>query len=300
MDKGKIILAGALWGLVGVFAQMLFSAGLSSGEVAGLRFIFATLILSVLLFVKDKKLFKPKRIFFSALIGISNFATCLCYYNSIKYSGGGIACVLLFTSPIVVVVVTALLYKKIPSKVTVLGIALSVLGLMLAGNVFSEKLSVKGFTFGILSAITNAMVTIVGAKAVKGASSLTVNFYGFLFSAILGLIFIKSDTISIIGQNTSIISILITLAGVCTVLPYTLYISALKNYSEQKASLLCSSEPITANIIECIIYAQKPTLSLIIGLVGIIIAVWLVGVKNKKEGEKIDKQILQGSIDRIR
>ncbi len=292
MDRVKIIVAGILWGMVGVFAELLLSAGLKIGEVAGLRFVFAMLVMLVILLFKDIKLLKPKRLILSFLLGAFNFATTICYYNCIKYSGGGIACVLLFTSPIVVVGATVLFYKKKPSKITLLGIVLCLLGLMLAGNVFSEGLSAKGFSFGILSAITNALVTVVGAKAVKGANSLTVNFYGFVFSAVLGLIFIKPSTINIITGNVKLLSILIVLALLCTVLPYTLYISALKKYSEEKASLLCSSEPIVANVLECIIFAQKPTLSLVIGLAGIIASVWLVGIKNKNEGEKIDKQIL--------
>lgn len=300
MDKVKIIIASALWGIVGLFAQLLFSLGLKTNQIAGLRFCFSAIIMAIILLFKDIKLFKCKNLFLCAIIGLSNFATTICYYNCIKNTGGGVASVLLFTSPIFVVIFLSIYNKKSPSKVTMLGIILCLLGLMLAGNVFTESVNKLGFLFGVCSAITNAVVTLVGAKAVKGQSPLTVNFYGFLFSALLGLIFIKPSAINIITLNTKAISILIILALFCTILPYTLYISALKSYSQEKASLLCSIELIVANLLECIIFARKITFSLILGIIGIIVAVWLVGISNKKEGKEIDKQILQTSVRRVR
>lgn len=299
MGKVKIIIAGVLWGFVGVFARYLVGQGLTSGEVVYLRFLFSAISLGIFLFFYDKNLLKPKKIFTCILLGVFNFFTSLCYYKCIEYSGAGIACVLLYCSPVVVVCVGLVLYKNRPSKITVLAIITTIIGLICAGNVFGEKSSKLGFLFGIFSAILNALVTLVGAK---GENPLNLNFYGFVFSALLGTLFIKPNTYMVLTRPTPLFNVLF-LAILCTVIPYTLYISGLKNCPMDKASVLCSLEPIVANVIECIIYFKKPTISLLIGLSCIVIAVWLIGINNKdekskKEGKYVDKQILQRSSNR--
>ena len=155
---------------------------------------------------------------------------------------------------------------------------------------------------------------MVGARGIKKSNPLTLNFYGFLFSAILGIMFLRTESLAIALKPYNLLTVL-ALAVLCTVIPYTLYVSALKGCSAEKASLLCSSEPIVASVLDCVIYSRSPTFGLIMGLGSIVIAVWLVGIKNssitkvkehkkiktekvKKEGKYVDKQILQGSSDR--
>lgn len=299
MGKVKVIIAGVLWGFVGVFAHFLVVQGLSVGEVVHLRFLFSALSLGVFLFFYDKKLLKPQKYFTCILLGTFNFFTSLCYYKCIEYSGAGIACVLLYSSPVIVLCLGSFLYKTKPSKVTILAIITTIIGLVCASNIFGGKSSVIGFVFGLISALTNAMVTLVGAK---GENPLSTNFYSFSFSAILGSVFLKPTTYFVLINGKNLLSVIILAVG-CTVIPYTLYISGLKSCPTDKASVLCSLEPIVANIIECLIYSKKPTISLLIGLSSIVIAVWLVGINNrdeqsKKEGKYVDKQIVQRSSNR--
>jgi len=56
MDKVKIIIASVLWGIVGLFAQLLFALGLKTNQIAGLRFCFSAIIMAIILLFKDIKL----------------------------------------------------------------------------------------------------------------------------------------------------------------------------------------------------------------------------------------------------
>ncbi len=297
MYKTKIILAGILWGFVGLFAHSLVSVGLTVREVSSLRFLFSAIILGIFLLILDKKLFLPRKIFTYFLLGTFNFFTTICYYKCIEYLGGGVACVLLYTTPVVVVCLVAIAYRKPPSKITVLAIVATLLGLMLAGEVFTAKIKGVGFVFGLLSALFNAMVTLIGASGAKRENPLTVNFYSFTFSALLGLFFLKPTTFSHLRLAPNFLMV-VALSGICTVLPFSLYIKGLKGCRAEKACVLCALEPIVANLIDCIINSKKPTISLVLGLGSILVSVWLLGIKNKdekskKEGKQIDEQILQ-------
>ena len=294
MAKSKIILAGVLWGFVGLCVNGLVFFGWSLNQIVATRFILSSIILAIFIFFYNKKLFKPKNIFCIIGLGIANFATTLCYYKSIIYSGGALACITLYLSPILVIVTISITTKTKPNITIVLGAILALMGISLCVFPIGKTVSLIGFLWGIGSAFSNATVTLLGAKAVKNSNCITANFYAFIISAILAILILPFS----VKFAFKPFAISLILAGFCTVLPFSLYVSGLKNCQQQTASVLCCCEPVVSFLIHNLVFNKIPNLTEIIGLCGIIISVWLVGIKktiDKKEGEKIDKQILQTS-----
>ena len=58
--SGLIILAGVFWGLMGLFVRSFSALGISSAPVAFLRLGFGALIFALIIFIKDKSLFRIK------------------------------------------------------------------------------------------------------------------------------------------------------------------------------------------------------------------------------------------------
>lgn len=290
-DKIIIILAGVLWGFVGVITTQIFSLGFSSYAIVEFRFLFSAIIVFIGLFIFNKNLLKPQNIKQCFLLGVCNLLTCVCYYNAIKYIGSGVASILLYTSPIMVMVYCSVKGKtKITAKM-LLAVAFCVLGCCLSGgNKYS--FNIKGLVFGLFSAIFNSLVSIVGAK-IKSHNKTTINFYSFLSSSIVGLVFIRASAFTKL-YNIKASVLFLALCMFCTVIPYILYIGALKKGQEDIASMLCISEPITANLIQIII-DKKISVITILGLIFLIIGVILVSVNNKKGGNLVDEQAKQRS-----
>ena len=56
----SVISAGILWGLISLFIKKLNSFGFSSLQIIAFRSFFASVILGIVLLIKDPKLFKIK------------------------------------------------------------------------------------------------------------------------------------------------------------------------------------------------------------------------------------------------
>jgi len=280
-DKLVIILSGILWGFVGVVTTQILRYNFSTYAVVELRFLISAIILFIGLVIFNKKLLKPKNLAKCFLLGLSNLFTCVCYYNSIKYLGSAFASVLLYTSPIMVMVYCAIKNKTPITAQTIISVLCCFLGCVLFGK-GKIGFNIKGLVFGLLSAVFNSAVSIVGAK-IKNQNKITINFYSFLSASVVGLVFLRANTFTKL-YNLKASLLFLLLCVFCTIIPYILYISALKQGQESVASLLCISEPITANIIQIIIEKQISITS-ILGLVFLILGVILISIKTKAESQ---------------
>lgn len=286
MEKVKIILAGALWGTVGLFAQILFCYGFSAYQIGAIRFILSAIFISVFVLVYDKKLFKIqlKHIFLFALTGLFNFFTTICYYNCISVSGASLACVLLYTTPFFVLGYSIIFLRKKINAVSVLSIICCVASCCFASSVFSAEFSLLGFLWGTASAIFNGAVTICGVKLIKlGYDGLSVSLYSFIFGGIISTFWVKSlfTALCSCGINCALSCVFISLTS--TVIPYSLYFVSLKKVEEEKAVVLTSSEPFIATVLESVLLRSLPDKNVVFGLIGVFISVLTVSLSDKND-----------------
>ena len=110
-----IIIAGLFWGSMGIFVRHLNGLGFTSIQVACLRLTMAGLIFAVILLIKDPKGFKinPKDIPLFLALGLVSilFFTC-CYFTAIRLMTMSTAAILLYTSPIWVMILAIIFLKE--------------------------------------------------------------------------------------------------------------------------------------------------------------------------------------------
>ena len=111
----SVILAGVLWGLIGVFIKRLSTFGFDSIQIAFIRMLIAAVIFSLFVLIKDKSLFiidiKDIWMFIgTGIISVSLFN--ICYFYTIINSEASLAVVLLYTSPVFVVLISAILFEE--------------------------------------------------------------------------------------------------------------------------------------------------------------------------------------------
>ena len=109
------IFAGVLWGIISVFLKGLYAVGFSALQVMFLRAFISCLFMGFFLFFKDKSLLKfdLKDIWMflgSGVVSLSFFS--LCYFYTILVSGASVAVILLYTSPIFVLLLSVFKNKK--------------------------------------------------------------------------------------------------------------------------------------------------------------------------------------------
>ena len=280
------IFAGVLWGTISVFLKNLSSSGLSLIQITACRAIFSSFFLFVYFLVKDKNLLKIKLKDIWMFVGtgvVSLTFFSLCYFSTILESGASIAVILLYTSPIFILLLSAILFKEKITKIKLFALILTFVGCIFVTGIGGENhLSAKGLFIGLCAGFGYALYSIFSRFALEKYKPLTVTFYTFVFSSISLLPFCNIVEICSSFSEKSLL-FLIGIALVCTVLPYIFYTFGLSGLETGKAAILVTVEPLVGSLIGIFVWKENLDMLKLIGIIMIFIAVILINLNCKSQ-----------------
>ena len=110
-----VLLAGTLWGCIGIFVRRYNALGLSSMQTVAVRMVIAAVLFSLFVLIYKRSLFKIRLkdiwIFIgSGVISVGLFT--YCYFSSIELSSLSVAAVLLYTAPAFVMLFSLIFFKE--------------------------------------------------------------------------------------------------------------------------------------------------------------------------------------------
>lgn len=283
-----ILLAGSLWGMMGIFVNETTKLGFSNLQTASIRVFVASVFMFVTVLLTDKSRLKIKfsDIYIFAILGIvCIFGMSAMYFYTIKNTSLSVAAILLYTSPIWVIIISAIFLKEKITWQKLLALFLAFIGCVFVSGVGSAKsISIALLFTGLGSGLTYGLYSIFGTVALRKYHPYTVTVYAFIFATVAS--FTVSDPVGIVNivknsENTFYTVFLMILTGFATAfLPFMLYTVGLKNTASGKAAIMASVEPLVATIIGFFVYGQSASL---IGIIMIILAIVVVNTKTKKE-----------------
>lgn len=283
------IIAGALWGSVGVFVRGFTKGNIDNVSILVIRVLFAAIMMFVFIAIKNKSLLKInlKDVWIFACGGIvAMFGMNFCYNNAINSLSLSLAGVLLALSPVFVMFLAAILFKEKITARSIVCMIFALIGCTMASGVIGGgeiAFSTSGILFGIAAAFFYGLTSIFSKIAMeKGYHALTMTFYSMLILAIVLLPFADWKLVGeyvMVSPANNIIFIL--MHSLCTaVLPYLLYNLALSNVDASLASILVAgAEPSAAIIFGIIFFAEMPSVVSILGLVVTIVALTILVTK---------------------
>jgi drug/metabolite transporter (DMT)-like permease len=244
----------------------------------------------VLIFIllKDPKLLKAGWADLLLFIGsgIALFATASSYYSCLQITSISTAVVLMYTSPVIVMLASVLFLGERLNKFKLISIVFMVLGCALVSGVIGGmKFDAFGIMLGILSSIAYSAYNILAKiQMMRKSSPVTATFYCFVTVMIIALsVSEPAKIIDFTAKAPLIIIPIIIGLGVCTfIIPYVLYTIALKNIPAGTASALSIVEPMAATVFSIVIFKDVPTVYSAIGIALIIIAVFLLSRTEKQ------------------
>lgn len=279
----SVIAAGVLWGIISIFIKGMNAGSITSIQILQLRAIIASGILALYLFFTDKKLlyFRLKDIWMfigTGVISLTFFS--LCYFQTIIESGASVAVILLYTSPIFVILFSLLLFHERITAVKLIALAMTFAGCILVSGLGRDGggITVKGFIVGLGSGLGYALYSIFSRYALKKYHVLTIIFYTFLFSGISIIPF------SGLGLGGGLLQPHMLLYGTgiaifCTVLPYLFYTYGMTKLETGKAAILVTVEPLVGTLVGCCLYGEPMTFVKAFGILLTFGAVILLGLK---------------------
>jgi drug/metabolite transporter (DMT)-like permease len=273
----RLNIAVFLWGFTGVLGRLI---SLNAGWLVWWRLLFVA-VGAWLFFGLQKKiqlLPKPKLVavmLLGALLGLH----WLCFYGSIKLSNVSIALTCMATTGLFSAIIEPLFFRR---KLQWNELALGLLVLMGVLLIYYSNLHFSlGVLVGVIAAILTVIVSVVNKKFVHDVEpvsftvfQLTGSFLGL--SILMPLYHYLFPTTHIVPQQWDWLWIF-TLAIGCTILPFVLYVQALRKVSAFTINLTLTLEPVYGIVLAFAVYQENKELStgFYYGLILIIVAVAL-------------------------
>ena len=283
-----IILAGCFWGSMGIFVRRLSAFCFGSVQIVSIRVTLAALFFCLLLVVVDRSGFRISPhdlpLFFGLGFGSILFFT-VCYFSAIAIMPLSTAAILLYTSPIWIMLMSAVFFHEKLNGRKLLALALAFAGCVLVSGISGEKITLTGLLLGLGSGIGYGLYSILGTIALRRYSPYAVTAYTFLFAAIGSwLICRPADMISKFAgasDRTGLLLFCCLTALVTAVIPFLAYTLGLRSVEASRAGVLATIEPMVATLIG-ILFFHEP-LTLLSGL-GILLILAAVIVLNSPSG----------------
>ena len=280
----SVIAAGILWGVISIFVKTLSKAGIDALQISAVRMILAAICFSLFVLIKDRSKFRIRfrdiwMFIGTGIISIVLFNTC--YFYTMIHSQASIAVVLLYTSPVFVMILSAIIFKEKITVIKIIALILTICGCVLvAGLTDGVSISFPVFMIGIASGLFYALYSIFGEIALRRYDTMTVTVWTFIFGLIGSLPLGKvPQTIRIIKSDPKLILFAFGIAILSTVLPYFFYTWGLKRMETSKAAILVAVEPLVGCILGMTIYQEPHNFVKILGIILILASIVLLNIR---------------------
>lgn len=290
------------FGMSGPFAKSLIEAGWSPTAAVTARLAGGALVMAIVATIVKPDWFREavqhgKTVVLYGLIPIAGAQ--LCYYNAVAHLSVGVALLLEYTAPVLVVGWIWATTRRRPGNLTLGGVALAVAGIMLVLNVFSgAHINAVGVAWGLSAAVCAACyfmmsdevtadgsglnaVTLAAGGLIVGA--LAVGLFGL--SGVMPLTFTTNDAV-VAGLTTSWVVPVVALGVISTAIAYTLGISGIARLRPSFASLVGLGEVMFAVLAAWVLVGQAITATQAVGG-GIV----LLGLALARQGDRASRKV---------
>jgi drug/metabolite transporter (DMT)-like permease len=298
---GLVLAVGSAlaFGSSGPFAKALMEAGWSPTAAVVARLAGGALVMAVCATIVKPDWVREatrhaKTVVAYGVIPIAGAQ--LCYYNAVAHLSVGVALLLEYTAPIIVVAWVWITTRRRPSTLTLAGVAIAVAGIMLVLDVFAgAEINLAGVGWGLAAAVCAACyfvmsanvnsatdgegidpVTLAAAGLVAGAAAVTL----LGVAGAMPLTFTANDTV-IAGWTTSAVVPVIALGVIATAAAYWLGIMGIARLRPRFASLVGLSEVLFAVIAAWVLLGEAITPTQAVGG-----AIVLVGLALARQGDR--------------
>lgn len=287
------------FGMSGPFAKSLMEAGWSPTAAVTARLAGGALVMAIFATIVKPGWFSEalrhsKTVVAYGLIPIAGAQ--LCYYNAVSHLSVGVALLLEYTAPLLVVGWIWATTRRRPRTLTLAGVAIAVAGIMLVLGIFESAgahINTAGVIWGLGAAICAACYFMMSDEVTadgSGLNSVTLAAGGLIVGAVavgllglsglMPLTFTTNDTV-IAGFTTSWLLPVIALGVISTAIAYTLGISGVARLRPSFASLVGLAEVMFAVLAAWVLVGEAVTITQAVG--GVVV---LVGLALARQGDR--------------
>ena len=284
-----VLLAGTLWGSMGLFVRKLNAVGLYALDIVQLRIAISLVLvgLYLLIFARDKLHVRLRDLWCFAGTGIvSLLLFSWCYFSGMQEASLSVMAVLLYTSPAFIVLLSVLLFRETLTRQKLLALVLTFAGCCLVSGLGSgSAVSMKGLLLGLGSGFFYALYSIFSRYAIeRGYGSWTITFYTFLFCLLASAPLAHWGLIAQALSSDASVPVYALLMGLLTgFLAYIFYTKGLEGMESSRAGILASVEPVVGTIIGTLVFHEPLPVQSVLGIALVLGGIVVLG------GKKVSK-----------
>jgi drug/metabolite transporter (DMT)-like permease len=270
--------------LLASFAKAATSGSHSLSGVLMWRFLIAAVVLCPWLLLNWPKKLRWGQVLGCLAMGASGYAlSAICFFHSVDHLATGVASVLLYTFPAMVVGLNWMAYRETPSTLQLGAVLLAFFGGYLIAGIdgqFSSE-SLTGVWFGVAAAFFYACYLVAGRHMLADVSPVIASFFAMLgaflscgFAAIL-------DSRPMLPTSMSNWTAIFAISLVSTALPVVTMLRGLQLIGPVRASVVSTIEPVCTIVIGLMLWGESLSLWQLLGAVAIVASVLVFTLKSK-------------------
>lgn len=262
-----LILSMAIFGTLAPFVRNI---SVSSGELALYRAVLASILIGMFLLITKQKIpfSKIKReVPLLLASGIAMGINWILLFEAYKRTTVSVATLSYYFAPVIVTVLSPLLFKERLTAKQIVCFIMSTLGIVMITGI-GEVGGSQGFfgiLFGLGAAVFYATVVLLN-KFIKNVEGIHRTFLQFLSAVAVLFPYVLLTSGFTLGKLNGIGWANLLIVGVIhTGVTYCMYFSSLKELSGQKAAILSYIDPLVAVVISVTVLSEKMTVWQVIG-----------------------------------
>ncbi len=288
------------YGLVPSLSFKAFGTGVVTETLLFNKFLYAAILMWAYIFIK-KIPFRLTRASLKPMIAvmISYIGIATTLYLSFNYISGSLATIISFTFPAIVIAVEMISGHEKVRAVKIAAVIVSLAGLCLIVWSPDMKIKILGVVFALACAGCYTVYTIsLSSDAVKGFNSLVTAGYVLAASAVFNFGRCLISGSPLFTENIHQLAYMLVLAVVCAFAAILFFCLGVKLIGPTNASIINTFEPVAACVFGYFITGDTITLSMIIGGMMVVTAVFLANLPEKKNRNRLPDGDMQSSEER--
>ena len=286
-----ILIAGTLWGIMGVFVRRLETYGFTSLQIASMRIMGGALIFLIVMGIFNRKALRIscKDLGWFLGLGIGSLLMfTVCYFTTISMASLSVAAILLYTEPIMVMLMSVVLFKEKLTGRKTAALFMAFGGCVLVtGLAGGGQISALAVCIGLISGFGYGLYSILGTYVLKKYSPLTMTTYTFLCGAAGAFVICKPADLmrkmEAAKDKGELAALIFATAFVTAVLPYLFYTIGLSYVKASSAAIMASVEPVVATIAGVLVFHEGLTAPSLIGILLVMGAITLLNLPAKQK-----------------
>ena len=290
--------AAVTFGMSGPFAKSLMEAGWTPTAAVTARLAGGALVMALFATIVHRSWLREAIRHAGTVAGYGLIPIAggqLCYYNAVAHLSVGVAVLLEYLAPVLVVGWVWGTTRRRPATLTLVGAALAVAGTVVVLDVFSgAHIDTIGVAWALGAAVSVACYFVLSDRVTDGdgLNAVTLAAGGLIVGAaavaalgvtgVLPLTFTTNDTV-VAGHTSSFVLPVLVLGVVSTAMAYTFGISGVARLRPSYASLLGLGEVLCAVVAAWVLVGEAVTLTQAVGGWVVLVGLAFAGRSNRAE-----------------